>query len=79
MTMRERVKRFGHGMARLGRRLGQLQASLILSLFYFVLLAPVAIVFKFLADPLRLRKSERSLWCTRVRPNAVVEWGKRQF
>ena len=37
------------------RTFGNIQAWLILSLFYIVLIAPVGFVFRLAADPLRLR------------------------
>ena len=40
--------------------IGNFQAQLILSLFYFIILAPVAILFKLFADPLNLKAKQRS-------------------
>ena len=73
------VKRFGQGLARLGRRVGQFQAALILTLFYFIVLAPVALVFKILADPLRLRNADRSSWHRRDLVRDLQAWAKAQF
>jgi len=42
------------------RPIGNFQAQLILSLFYFIILAPVAIFLKFFADPLNLKPKQRS-------------------
>jgi hypothetical protein len=38
------------------RTIGNVQAWIILTLFYVVLITPIALVFKCLADPLRLRR-----------------------
>ena len=39
------------------RRIGELQAWLILSVFYLVVILPIGLVFKRCADPLRSRRS----------------------
>ena len=44
------------------RVVGNIQAWIILSLFYVVLVAPVGFVFRLLADPLRIRRRNTSAW-----------------
>ena len=66
-----------HLLMRLAQRIGRIQAWLIFTLFYFIILAPVALVFKLLADPLRLR-SRASLWTSRTPPADPISWGKAQ-
>ncbi|OGD92842.1 hypothetical protein A2697_05185 [Candidatus Curtissbacteria bacterium RIFCSPHIGHO2_01_FULL_41_44] len=39
----------------IAQAIGNFQAQVILSLFYLVILLPVGLMFRFLADPLRLR------------------------
>jgi hypothetical protein len=58
--------------------IGDLQARLLLSLFYFVVLGPFALGLKAAADPLGIRSS--AAWRPRPAPEADV-WlaARRQF
>lgn len=67
------------GLLACAKQIGQVQAWLILTVFYFVILAPVALLFKCLADPLSLRRSSRSIWHPKVPPRDLRQWGKAQF
>ena len=51
----EKWKIFGH-------KVGNFQARLILSVFYFVLVCPFAAVVRFFSKPLRLKISHSSNW-----------------
>ena len=62
----------------LAKRLGQMQAWLILTCFYFVILTPVALLFKRRADPLRLRRGTQTAWRPRSQPLDSWEWAKSQ-
>jgi hypothetical protein len=42
---------------RIARKLGDAQARFILSVFYFLIMAPFALVIRFWSDPLRLKRS----------------------
>ena len=42
--------------------IGNINMTILLSLIYFLLLAPMAIVFKLGSDPLRLKKPEIITW-----------------
>ena len=59
------------------RRIGRVQAWIIFTLFYFLVMAPVALIFKLLADPLHLRHHS-SLWKARMPPADPMVWGKAQ-
>jgi len=62
----------------LARWIGHVQGWLILTLLYVLVLAPVAVIFKRLADPLRLRKSARPVWHTKSPPPDRWAWAKEQ-
>ena len=47
-------------------RLANFQARVVLSLFYFVVLAPFALGMKLTADPLRQRPQAVSAWLPRL-------------
>ena len=61
----------------IAKRIGRIQTWLIFTLFYFVVMSPLALLFKCFADPLHLR-SRSSLWRSRVPPADPLGWGKTQ-
>ena len=61
------------------KRLGKIQAWILLTVFYFLFLAPAAIIFRLVADPLRLRRRDGSPWHLRVQPADLQRWIKAQF
>jgi len=63
---------------RLATRIGHLQAWIILTVCYFVLLAPLAVIFKLCTDPLRLRHRHASMWHPRTPPGDRWGWAKAQ-
>jgi hypothetical protein len=74
------VRQLWDGWARVARRIGDLQARLLLSVFYFVVLGPFALGVRLGSDPLRLRRGARPRWGERTRlsgdPRALA---RRQF
>jgi hypothetical protein len=60
------LRRAWEGWKRFGKKVGDLQARVLLTFFYFVILAPFALVMRG-ADPLALRRAGEG-W--RVRPPA---------
>ena len=71
-------KRCWNAVVAVAKRIGQVQAWLILSAFYFVLMAPVALFFKLTSDPLRLRRARGSAWFARSQSRDGLEWAKNQ-
>lgn len=60
--------------------IGNLQARLLLSLFYFVVVPPFSLVVKLFQDPLTLRPPEGDgLWVERPSPVPSSEAARRQF
>jgi len=49
------------GWKRIGKRLGDFQARAILTVLYFVVVAPFALLVRFAADPLSI-KGQRHNW-----------------
>jgi hypothetical protein len=62
----------------LAHKIGDFQARLILMIFYFVLLAPFALVIKFFSDPLRLKAGEGWLAYPSSEENPALR-ARRQF
>jgi hypothetical protein len=61
-------------------RIGNVQARIILSLFYFVVLGPFALGMKLLDDPLRLSVGTGSQWLSRPSGDEeALAWARRQF
>ncbi len=46
----------------LAHKIGDFQARVMLSLFYFVLLGPFALAFRLFSDPLQLRPGNHGGW-----------------
>jgi hypothetical protein len=55
------LRRFWNGWKRFGKKVGDFQARALLSIFYFLILSPFALLMR-LADPLGLRKSGDPAW-----------------
>ena len=65
---------------RVARRIGHLQTVVLLTLFYFLILAPVACVYRCCADPLALRRRTKAdAWHARMQPADWWAWAKAQF
>ena len=64
----------------IGHKIGNFQARLILSFFYFVLVAPFAAIVRFGAKPLRLKMFRTSNWLQpEVGAEDVMLRARRQF
>ena len=63
----------------IAEKIGNFQARLILGLLYCVILGPVAVVRRLVADPLGLRRSARATyWIPRPPTDATLEHARRQ-
>jgi hypothetical protein len=74
------LRRLWDGWKRLGRRLGDFQARLLLTVFYFTAITPFALVVRCATDPLSLKSRTPRGW----RPRPAVQGGpleraRRQF
>ena len=64
----------------LSKKAGELQARIILTLFYFSLAAPFGLARTFLADPLRVKKSGHgSAWRERQTRDLSLDDARRQY
>jgi hypothetical protein len=55
-------RRLWRGWTRVGRRIGDFQARVLLTVFYVVIVAPFALVIRVAADPLALGPRARRGW-----------------
>jgi len=58
------LKKIWEGWKKFAHKLGNFQARIILFVFYFIILAPFAMIIK-RSDPMRLRKSSEHGWQAR--------------
>jgi hypothetical protein len=71
------LRRLWEGWKRVGRKIGDFQARVLLTLFYFVILAPFAVIVRFKADPLGLKRGGG--WLPVVRAADPLTRARRQF
>ena len=63
------LKRIWNGWKKIAHKIGNFQARVILLVFYFVILAPFALIIK-RADPMRMRKDSNHGWEQRAMDSA---------
>ena len=64
----------------IARKIGDVQSRLLLSIFYFVILAPFGVAVRMLSDPLRLRRQPVSHWLPMAHNTAAPgHHARRQF
>ena len=56
------VKRLWERWKRVGKRIGDFQARLLLSVFYYVVFAPFAIAVRWVSDPLAIKDGAPRGW-----------------
>lgn len=56
-----------------------IQASLILTIFYFLFLLPLGIVFTFFQDRLGIKERTQSTWKDKERQTSTIEELQQQF
>ena len=73
------LRALGRALMRVLRVIGHVQAWIILTVFYLVLVVPVALIFRLRADPLHLRRREGSAWTPRpALPKDRMAWARQQ-
>jgi hypothetical protein len=76
MTVKELWRRW----TIIARAIGEFQSRLILTIFYFFIMGPVALCVRIFSDPLRLKIPSRVTWSPvdRTAPRNIDE-AKKQF
>jgi hypothetical protein len=74
------MRRLWEGWKRVTRKIGDFQARLILTIFFYVVLAPFALAIRWGADPLAMKPGGQRGWLPR-KPGGSDVWeaAKRQF
>ena len=57
-----KLKQLWNHWLRIAKVIGEFQARLILTVFYFLILGPVALCLRLFSDPLRLKIPSRVSW-----------------
>ena len=64
----------------IGHKIGNVQARALLTLFYFAVLGPFALVVKAFSDPLRLHRATAEKWVDRPEVDGdAIALARRQF
>lgn len=73
-------RRLWEGWKKIARKIGDFNARVILTLFYFILLCPFAIIMKIFTDPLEIKNKEHIGWHNKVdnRELTILEKATRQ-
>jgi len=71
------LKRAWRCQKRFARQLGNFQARVLLTIFYFVLVLPFGLAVRLLADPLRAKKLPTQ-WLEHPEDRYDWQWARRQ-
>ncbi len=64
----------------IAQRIGDFQARVILTLMYFLILGPIALLTKLFRDPLGMKRPPRaSVWARKPLEHQGLEAARRQF
>jgi len=74
------LKRLWNWWKPIAEKIGNFQARIILTVFYFFFVTPIALGVKLFSDPLKMKKtSQTSWWVSRESRGNSVEEAERQF
>jgi hypothetical protein len=74
------LKRIWNWWKPIAEKIGNFQARIILSVFYFIFVTPIALGVKLFSDPLRMKKiNQGSWWIPRDAREDSVEEAEKQF
>jgi hypothetical protein len=65
---------------RIARKIGDFQARVLLTIFYFILLAPFALIVRYTSDPLAIKSGTPPGWSTKESTHKyTMEMAHNQF
>ena len=73
------LKRFWEGWKRVGQKIGDVVARVILTIFYFTIFLPFGLVARLFTDPLTLKSEEREHWVSRMTGDKTLEDVRSQY
>ena len=75
-----KLKSLWYGWKKISTKIAVFQSKILLTVLYFILITPVAIISKFTGDPLKLKYTEASSWWEdREKEELSATTLKRQF
>jgi hypothetical protein len=72
------LRRIWEGWKRVGRKIGDFQARVLLTLIYAIFLLPFGVIVTLLGDPLRIRRP-RQQWHEHPDKKTDMPWAYRQW
>lgn len=75
----EALRKLWHGWKRFGQIIGDFLGRLVLTIFYFTLFVPFALIVQFFMDPLALRTTGRPKWLERKTQDLTLDDSRRLF
>ena len=63
----------------IAHRIGVFQSRVILTIFYFILLLPVGIIFSLFKDGLNIKSEKKSTWLLKRKQSQTLEEMEEQF
>jgi len=78
--MSKLTRRLWERWKRFGKRVGDFQARLLLSVFYYLIFAPFALVVRWVCDPLAIKPDTEKRWRFREESESpATERANKQF
>ena len=75
--MLDLLKRAWEGWKKIGHKIGNFQARVLLTVFYGVLVLPFGLAARFFSDPLRIKKKPAE-WLDHPNEAYDLEWARKQ-
>jgi hypothetical protein len=75
----ESLRKIWHAWKRFGQFLGDLLGRTVLTIFYFTLFVPFALIVRLFMDPLALRPRSATKWLDRKTQDLTLEDSRRLF
>jgi hypothetical protein len=72
------LRRIWEGWKRVGRKIGDFQARVLLTLIYALVLLPFGVIVTLFGDPLHMRRP-RAKWSDHMDPKMDLKWARRQW
>ena len=73
------LRRLWQGWKRIAHKIGDFQARVLLTIFYFVIVSPFGLAVRTFSDPLALKAKTPRGWRPRASGAVALEQARRQF
>ncbi len=74
------LKKLWNKWKTIAQAIADVQARVLLTLVYFIIVAPFGLLVRLLSDPLVIKhKPHRSMWFPKHNPEQTLESARRQF